>query len=612
VVIQTLRKFVCANPSPETSGGERAACAAMRGAAPPLLLALALCVPAGYTGSPVSRWPGHRPALRCRLRGGSAGVEAWQSVESALAESDGGGAWADAGSSSWGSAGPAQYKGRDVQALWEKVARCGQSRRAVTSARYDWDPILNRTEDAAAANGTAAGAGVGARAGAGAGAGAGVGAGRLGAHSSVLSAALEHLLASDADDAEEQEEDEYTLRLKFGRLKLEAQRAYGRGALEDARALYGRCLELRPDDATVLANRALVLLGLGRAEEAEDDCTAGLQVAGTGAPLVKLLYRRALARRERGRMAQALKDALEAANLEPRSPHIAKLVDELRKDEPVLRQSDALGSSNCAPRPQPESNTCAPQRADGRASRASEALLKWAGLACDKSPASASDSDPAIDDSQVLRVMDVVRCSRQEAREALFRCSGCESTAVDRLKRLGPHWLQRMGSRNEHSSSDDSLRGSDESTYLDSDASAAEDVSHWHGAADATAAGSEETLGGAGSSSDDNSEAYDRSTEELYRDTRGGLHAPRAGVCSAEFGLAGEEAVAAFARDVPVPTKAQFGPALARHAAAHGGYAHTRTHTQIYRCTDVHIYMCVCVCVYPRRRDLAPPLHGWS
>ncbi len=269
----------------------------MRGAAQPLLLALALCVPAGYTVSPVPRWPGQGPALRCRLRGGSA--EAWRSVESASVASDGGSVWKEAGSGE-GDAGPAQYNGRDVQALWDKVARCGQSRVAVASARHDWDPILNRTEDAApAANVTAAGAS----------SGTGAGAGRLGAQSSVLSAALEHLLASDADDAEEEEE-EYTLRLKFGRLKLDAERAYGRGALEDARALYGQCLELRPDDATVLANRALVLLGLGRAEEAEDDCTVGLQVAGTGAPLVKLLYRRALARRERGRMAQALKTDL--------------------------------------------------------------------------------------------------------------------------------------------------------------------------------------------------------------------------------------------------------------------------------------------------------------
>jgi hypothetical protein len=64
---------------------------------------------------------------------------------------------------------------------------------------------------------------------------------------------------------------------------------------------------------------------------------------------------------------------------------------------------------------------------------------------------------------------------------------------------------------------------------------------------------------------------YDRSTDELYRDTRERLHAPFAGARSAGFGLAGEEALVAYALDVPVPTLAQLGPALARQAAAHGG-----------------------------------------
>ena len=50
--------------------------------------------------------------------------------------------------------------------------------------------------------------------------------------------------------------------MHVGRLKLAAQRAMG--LLSEARILYGRCLEARPNDAGVLANRALVLLRLGR------------------------------------------------------------------------------------------------------------------------------------------------------------------------------------------------------------------------------------------------------------------------------------------------------------------------------------------------------------
>lgn len=519
----------------------------------PLLL-LALLVPVGHTGLASLRpEPGRRAAQHStdgglrRMRGDGAGArpaEAWPSVES-----NEGSGWADGRH--------AEYKGRDVQALFDKEVRFGRGRIAVASERCDWDPILNRTEDeegAGAAN-------------------ASRWAGGLGAHSPALSAALENLMASDEDDAEAQEEEEYQVRLKIGRLKLDARSAYARGKLEDARELYDACLELRPNDASVLANRAQVLLRLGRAAEAEEDCSVGMQVGGKGTLLVKLLYRRALARRERGRMAQALKDALEAADLEPRSAHIAKLINDLRQDEPVLCQNYALCSSNrTPPKPQPEDNACAP-RADERASRVrgGEALLKWAGIASAHSHVSATPLGTDIDDAQVTRVMDTVRCSRQEAREALFRCHGNEATAVDRLTRVGPLWLQRMGSRKEKlCGDDDSMHDSDKSTSLDTDASSSQDVSQRHDAGGAEAREWEETLEETTSASEDGN-VYDRSTDELYRDTRERLHAPFAGARSAGFGLAGEEALVAYALDVPVPTLAQLGPALARQAAAHGG-----------------------------------------
>ncbi len=521
-----------------------------------LLLLLGLLVPVGHTGLASLRpEPGRRAAQHCtdglrRMRRsgdavGESAAAAWPSLEI-----DEGSGWADGRH--------AEYKGRDVQALFDKEVRFGLGRVAVASERCDWDPIVNRTEDAE-------GAGE---------ANASRWAGGLGAHSPALSAALENLMASDEDDAEAQEEDEYQLRLKIGRLKLDARSAYARGELEDARELYDACLELRPNDASVLANRAQVLLSLGRAAEAEEDCSVGIQVGGKGAPVVKLLYRRALARRERGRMAQALKDALEAADLEPRSPHIAKLINDLRQDEPVLRQNYALCSSNCTPpKPQPEGNACAP-RADERASRVrgGEALLKWAGIASAHSHVSAPPLGPDIDDAQVTRVMDKVRCSRQEAREALFRCDGYEATAVDRLTRVGPLWLQRMGSRKENfCGDDDSMHDNDKSTSLDTDASSSQDVSRLHGAGGAEARELEETLEETTSASDDGRDVYDRSTDELYRDTRERLHAPHTGARSGGFGLAGEEALVAHARDVPVPTLAQLGPALARQVVAYGG-----------------------------------------
>ena len=152
-----------------------------------------------------------------------------------------------------------EYKGRNVRELFDKLVRFGESPIGVSSHRYIWDvPIVNKTEPK---------------------------------------------MRPGEDDDEEDEE--YKVRIKVGRLKLAANCAVVRGELQEARVLYDRCLEIQPNNAAVLGNRALVLLKLGRAELAEEDCTVALQMSDKRASQAKLLYRRAIARRERGRMAQA-------------------------------------------------------------------------------------------------------------------------------------------------------------------------------------------------------------------------------------------------------------------------------------------------------------------
>ena len=152
-----------------------------------------------------------------------------------------------------------EYQGRNVRELFDKLVRFGESPIGVSSHRYIWDvPIVNKTEPK---------------------------------------------MRPGEDD--EEEDEEYKVRIKVGRLKLAANCAVARGELQEARVLYDRCLEIQPNNAAVLGNRALVLLKLGRAELAEEDCTVALQMSGKRASQAKLLYRRAIARRERGRMAQA-------------------------------------------------------------------------------------------------------------------------------------------------------------------------------------------------------------------------------------------------------------------------------------------------------------------
>jgi tetratricopeptide (TPR) repeat protein len=220
---------------------------------------------------------------------------------------------------------------------------------------------------------------------------------------------------------EDEHDAEYELRMKIGRLKLAAQVAVANGQLKEAHRMYSKCLSELPNDPGVLANRALLSLRLGCAQEAEEDCTVALHLTGRRDLVAKLLYRRAMARRERGRMSQALKDALAAAQHEPRSPKIAELVQQLQRDEPLLRPG-TLSSNHSVASP--------PALLPKVSATGASALLKWAGL--DASEGGSPDAclshrnknDQLFAADTIRSIMRTTRCSELEAREALFQCEG--------------------------------------------------------------------------------------------------------------------------------------------------------------------------------------------
>jgi len=260
------------------------------------------------------------------------------------------------------------YKGRDLRALLDKQLRFGASPLHVGSKRQRWDPPVqpdanNRSQ---AHDGLPPADNV------------------EGREQVAGRGSEQNDCRSETDD----EDVEYRVRMKIGRLKLQAECAISADKLEEARALYGQCLEVRPNDASVLANRALVLLRLGLAQEAEEDCTVAMQFAD--GPQAKLFYRRALARRERGRMTQALKDALDAQELEPRSPEIARLVRRLRQQEPLLKDSKAITAED-------KGLAASVQEAETKQgpSEKAKALLEWAGLAESSGSTEKGDKDPS-------------------------------------------------------------------------------------------------------------------------------------------------------------------------------------------------------------------------
>ena len=158
----------------------------------------------------------------------------------------------------------------------------------------------------------------------------------------------------DAESAikslEEREADKERLRLEVARLenkraqaqvrkKLEADttaaealrqagnEAFGAARYEEATERYTSALDLTPRSAVLYANRALALLKLGAAAEAEEDCNASLMIEPA---YVKARMRRAQARRSLFNYDGALEDIEAALEAEPRNAAARKQMQECR------------------------------------------------------------------------------------------------------------------------------------------------------------------------------------------------------------------------------------------------------------------------------------------
>nr|KAJ3416570.1 RNA polymerase II-associated protein 3 [Polyrhizophydium stewartii] len=86
---------------------------------------------------------------------------------------------------------------------------------------------------------------------------------------------------------------------------------FKRKDFKKAVACYTKSFKLNPDDVTPVVNRALAYLKMKRWTEAESDCTHGLSMQPKN---VKALWRRGIARRELGKLEEAMAAVLEPTN----------------------------------------------------------------------------------------------------------------------------------------------------------------------------------------------------------------------------------------------------------------------------------------------------------
>jgi tetratricopeptide (TPR) repeat protein len=127
-------------------------------------------------------------------------------------------------------------------------------------------------------------------------------------------------------------------------LKDRGNKLFQAGYFDDAVGCYTQSIALQPT-FLAYANRAMARLKLGQPAEAEQDCTAALQLDSS---YIKALHRRGTARRQLGRLLEAAVDFEEALRLEPGNTTVqadrdAALEQHLQQQE--LQESSAAWSS---------------------------------------------------------------------------------------------------------------------------------------------------------------------------------------------------------------------------------------------------------------------------
>ena len=114
---------------------------------------------------------------------------------------------------------------------------------------------------------------------------------------------------------------------RFAAHKDRGNSLYAKGDYNAAIAEYNQCAILLPLDPLPLSNRAQCWLKLHQWSEADRDCTAALELDRTN---VKALYRRAMARKELGKLAEAAADIDRVIGVEPANKPAVQLQRDLQ------------------------------------------------------------------------------------------------------------------------------------------------------------------------------------------------------------------------------------------------------------------------------------------
>jgi len=120
---------------------------------------------------------------------------------------------------------------------------------------------------------------------------------------------------------ETQPEEKGETKTDFDSLKKQGNELFSEKEFEEAMAKYEKCLEINPQDVTVLSNQAMVLIHLKKYKECENVCTRALGLSSTdSSPQIRLkvLFRRSQARKAFDDLDGARSDLQELLAQQPR------------------------------------------------------------------------------------------------------------------------------------------------------------------------------------------------------------------------------------------------------------------------------------------------------
>ncbi|XP_065063184.1 sperm-associated antigen 1-like [Rhopilema esculentum] len=141
------------------------------------------------------------------------------------------------------------------------------------------------------------------------------------------------------------------------------------GNFQEAAAHYSHCIDLFPEEATSLTNRALCYLKLNKLKKAENDCTKALDSQPDN---IKALFRRALARKTPGKYKEALQDLTALLKLDPQNGAAKK---ELETIKDLWREE----LKNLASKTNEKNGTAASQQKPKKGAKIEEIPTKVAG-----------------------------------------------------------------------------------------------------------------------------------------------------------------------------------------------------------------------------------------